>query len=107
MTEKNLEEGRAAPSQVSLPPNAQPVGDSPEFNEQTVPEALLQRHNTAEGRWAVLEVLEGELTFVDLQAGSSRPARPDCPVVVAPEMPHRVEVDGAVRFRLRFYRQPD
>lgn len=92
--------------QAELPPDAVHTGDSPEFTEATMPDALRSRHQTASGRWGVLEILEGRLEFFDLEHDeTSRMVDADNPVVIAPEQAHRVQPEGQVRFRLRFYRE--
>ena len=52
---------------MNLPDDLRPLGSSPEFDRETVPDALLSRHALAAHHWARLTVLEGELTFVDLE----------------------------------------
>lgn len=73
-----------------------------------MPEALARDHTTKRGVWAKIVVLEGTLRYhvgalstqLDLQAGGA-------PGVVVPEVPHRVEPLGPVRFRVEFLRTPD
>ncbi|MEM7198885.1 MAG: DUF1971 domain-containing protein [Planctomycetota bacterium] len=90
---------------ASLPPDAEPVGQSPEFTQDSVPDALLTEHQTAAGRWALLEVLAGALSFVDLVDHESRRVDTGQSVVIEPERPHKVSVQGAVRFRLSFFKE--
>ena len=108
MTSEELSPGHRAPEKMpSLPESVEPTGASPEFTEDTVPEALLRDHRTAVGRWAVLEVLEGQLKFVDLTAAdpAGRLVSVGEQIVIPPEHPHRVELDGHARFQLTFYRE--
>ena len=78
---------------------------TPEFDEETVPAGLKRNHTTRRGVWASIHVLAGELQYhvgepVDrsfsVSAGSS--------AVVVPEVPHRVEISGTVRFFIEFWR---
>jgi tellurite methyltransferase len=78
---------------------------TPEFDEASTPAGLLGTHTTKAGTWGRLEVLEGRLTLsfeaplderVSVSAGES--------AAIPPELPHRVVLDGAVRFRVRFFR---
>ena len=76
---------------------------TPEFNEETVPAGLRRNHTTKRGVWARIHVLAGALQYhVEepvcrsflLAAGTSG--------TIVPEMPHRVEVVGSVRFFVEF-----
>ena len=59
------------------------------------------------GHWGVLHVFEGRLTFVDMPAGTERViAAPDL-IIIHPEAPHRVRLDGVLRCRIDFFREPD
>ena len=78
---------------------------TPEFDESGVPAGLKRNHTTRRGVWARIHVLAGELQYhvgkpVDqcfsVSAGSS--------AVIVPEVPHRVEVTGNVRFFVEFWR---
>ena len=102
MKEKQRSSGDGSAA-ASLPSGAKLVGESPVFTHETVPEALTAQHQTASGRWAILEVLEGGLVFVDLAADRSRSVACGETVLIAPESPHRVEPGDDVRFQLRFY----
>ncbi len=91
----------------SLPDNLHSLGKSPAFDHDTVPAALTSRHNLGEHAWARLDVLAGEVVFVDLRdetsvrvvAGESR--------VVPPCVPHRVELGEAARVQLEFFREAE
>ena len=79
--------------------------ESPIFTEATVPEHLLESHETKLGTWARILVLEGRLQYQILgPGGETRELAPDQPGIVAPTVPHKVEPLGPVRFRVEFYR---
>ena len=76
-----------------------------EFTESTVPRALLSRHTTKPGVWALIHVLEGTLLYrllapydeeERLEAGAAG--------VVPPGVEHEVLPLGAVRFFVEFHR---
>ncbi|MCB9884041.1 MAG: DUF1971 domain-containing protein [Planctomycetes bacterium] len=91
----------------AFPDNLQSLGRSPEFDCDTVPAALTARHALGEHAWARLDVLAGEVVFVDLRdevsvrvvAGESR--------AVPPLVPHRVELGAAARLQLEFFREAE
>ncbi len=90
-----------------LPCGLVPTGASLNFTERTIPEALKREHALAPGRWGVLHVLEGSLRFVDLSNASERVvAAPDM-VIIHPQSPHRVTLEGVLRCRIDFFRKPN
>jgi tellurite resistance-related uncharacterized protein len=75
------------------------------FERETTPAGLLTDHRTKAGVWGRLEVLEGGLALrflepldelASLHAGDL--------AAIPPELPHRVELSGPVRFRVQFHR---
>lgn len=81
-----------------------PYGRSPIFDETSIPQALLSRHNTRDGVWAVIRVLEGNVTLhiadqpsLEIQLNETTPA------VVAPRQIHWVELNGSMRLQLEFF----
>lgn len=88
-----------------LPVSVVKYSESPLFDQDTVPDALLRDHNTKAGVWGRIVVTEGALTY--LREG--RPAQivsPDKPALIYPEEPHSVQPKGAVKFKVEFYRLP-
>jgi len=79
---------------------------TPEFSETTVPRGLLHDHTTRAGVWATIVVLAGSLRYHVEALALTTTLTPDTPGIVAPELPHRVEAIGAVRFFVEFYRAP-
>ncbi len=88
-----------------LPRSVVPYFRTQDFTDETVPERLLHDHVTRRGAWARLAVTDGYLRYVELdneeppiivEAGQH--------VVIAPNVHHRVELFGPVRFHLVFLR---
>ncbi len=78
---------------------------TPEFDEKTIPAGLRSEHATKRGVWARIRVVSGALHY---RAGAPihRSIRvvPSSGAVIVPEVPHRVEPDGPVRFFVEFSR---
>ncbi|HEU4616560.1 MAG TPA: DUF3565 domain-containing protein [Gammaproteobacteria bacterium] len=79
---------------------------TPELTESTVPAGLRRDHTTKEGVWAKIVVLEGRLRYVVESLGTDVELDAERPGIVVPEVPHRVEPLGQVRFFVEFYRAP-
>ena len=47
----------------SMPESVAPYARTPEFTEQTIPEKLQQAHDTKQGVWGKIVVLEGRLRY--------------------------------------------
>ena len=78
---------------------------TPEFDENSVPAGLKRNHNTRRGVWARIHVLAGELRYhVGEPVSNSFPVTTGPGAVIVPEVPHRVEIVGAVRFFVEFWR---
>ena len=88
-----------------IPSGLAPAGNSLEFTDRTIPDALLQEHALAPGRWGVLNVIEGSLRFVDLEKGEERTVAAPGRITINPEAPHFLSVDGEVRCRIDFFRE--
>ena len=92
----------------ALPPDLVAYRRTPEFTEATVPEGLRRRHATKPGVWARIRVLEGRLRYLVLEPEVAEEIlSPDRSGIVAPEIPHRVEPLGEVRFFVEFLRPGD
>lgn len=88
---------------TALPANVQKYRETNEFNQNTVPKGLLADHNTADGVWGVLRVLEGHLLYTR----KNQPAisvTPHMPSVIFPKEKHHITCDTPVRFKVEFYR---
>ena len=74
------------------------------FDEESVPDAFLTEHSTADGAWAMLRVTEGELTFIDLDEGRVATIDPESPAFLEPNQRHRLEITGPVKFFVEFFK---
>ncbi|MDE2805513.1 MAG: DUF1971 domain-containing protein [Gemmatimonadota bacterium] len=83
-----------------------PGGTSPVFTQDTIPDALQTEHTLASGHWAVVHVLEGSLRFVNLETGDEQLISAPNRVTIRPGLPHRVALEGPLRCRIDFYREP-
>ena len=89
----------------TVPDNVSRYAATPEFTDATVPQHLLDSHETKPGVWAKIVVLEGKLRYRILGAEVEEyELSPDRIGVAEPEVPHRVEITGPVRFHLELYR---
>jgi tellurite resistance-related uncharacterized protein len=89
----------------TLPDNVVSYSKTPEFSESTVPKGLLKDHQTKEGVWGEIVILEGRLEYTIIE--------PELEVlelsaskfgVVEPTILHHVRPLGKVRFYVEFYR---
>jgi tellurite resistance-related uncharacterized protein len=88
---------------AELPDGLRRVRSSPEWDEQTIPVGLLRNHRVASGTWGRIVVRDGRLRFtastaptlhVILGAGAFQ--------AIPPDVDHRVEPLGSVRFCIDF-----
>ncbi len=79
---------------------------TPIFDQDTLPAALRRRHDTKEGVWGVIRVLEGELRLTILDPASEGVLTPDNPGLVLPKQPHFVTPTGPMKMQVDFYDQP-
>ncbi len=88
-----------------IPEGVAPYKKTPEFTEATVPAGLLKDHQTKEGVWGKIVILEGDLEYTIIE--------PELEVVtlnegkygvVEPIILHHVTPIGKVRFYVEFYR---
>lgn len=88
-----------------LPGGLELVRTTDEWDEHSLPEALLRTHRIADAVWGRLVVRAGsiELTFEDddavLRLG------PGDAAAIPPGRPHHVTIDGPVRFAVEFHRR--
>jgi tellurite resistance-related uncharacterized protein len=75
------------------------------FSNDTVPAGLLAAHKVATGVWGRLVVQSGSvgLRFEDA-SDELRLASVGESIVIPPERPHHVELDGPTEFVVEFYR---
>lgn len=109
------EEGRAAKlgelldcsfcDMPSLPEAAQVYKRTPSFDEDSIPRGLREAHSTKAGVWGRIVVEEGRLRYeIFGDAPDVWMLRPGVFGIIAPELEHRVEPVGAVRFHVEFLR---
>jgi len=79
---------------------------TPVFTQDTVPSALLSAHETRDGAWVLLHVLDGKLRFHIENPPAETILEPGRPGVIKPNVRHHVEPLGAVRFYLEFHHAP-
>ncbi len=88
-----------------LPNNLEAYKRTPEFNENSVPKGLLKAHQTKQGVWGKIVILEGELEYsINAANNELLVLNPDKYGVVEPESFHQVKPVGKVRFYVEFYR---
>jgi tellurite resistance-related uncharacterized protein len=88
----------------TLPDGLIRSGGTPEFTQDTIPAGLRAAHALARGRWGLLQVLAGDLVFVDETTGVEEQISAPDTRAIAPEMQHHVRVSGPVVCRIDFYR---
>jgi tellurite resistance-related uncharacterized protein len=74
---------------------------TPTFTAESVPPALLRDHRTT--AWARLEVEAGTVVLVEDHPPWRAEARPDQPVVIVPDRPHRVVPSADAHFAVQFF----
>jgi tellurite resistance-related uncharacterized protein len=89
---------------TSLPDGVEHVRTTPEFTASTVPAGLRRAHQLAPGVWGVLDVLDGEVTFVDEAGGDRHRLAAGTSRVIPPEAPHHVEPGPEARFVIELFR---
>ncbi len=89
----------------NLPSEVESYKQTPEFNNETVPKGLLKAHQTKEGTWGKIVVLEGKLRYRILEPEVEViDLSPEKYGVVEPTILHEVEPLTDMRFYVEFYR---
>lgn len=83
-----------------------PYRSTPLFTQDTLPKALRQQHDTKDGVWGVIRVIDGELRLTIIDPPSEIMVRPGSPAVVLPRQPHFVTPLGPMTMQVDFYDQP-
>lgn len=74
------------------------------FDHETVPLALLSRHETRDGAWTIIRVVEGQIVLSsEGTAASPIVLSRRRPGFVEPRQSHHLELSGPVRFQLEFF----
>ncbi|MCB2051339.1 MAG: DUF1971 domain-containing protein [Novosphingobium sp.] len=84
----------------------EPYKTTPVFDQDSLPDALRNEHNTKDGVWGLLRVLEGEVRLVFADPARVVQVMPDKPAEIPPQSVHHVELTGPMRMQVEFYRQP-
>lgn len=90
-------------TEMLLPDGAQPYKRTAIFDEKSMPAGLRRSHNTKEGVWGKIVVLEGVLRLTMLDDGSVHMLTADMCGVVRPLQAHEAEPMGPVRFYIEFH----
>lgn len=85
---------------------AEPYRSTPIFDEHTLPEALRNKHQTKDGVWGVIRVIEGELNLTYVEPHSEKVLKPGDPGLIAPQQIHFVTPLGPMRMQVDFYNEP-
>jgi len=88
----------------SLPDNVVAYKKTPEFDESSVPKGLLNNHQTKEGVWGKIILLEGKLLYTINEPKEEIYLDANNFGVVEPTVYHQVKPLGKVRFYVEFYR---
>lgn len=89
----------------ALPPELEMYKKTKTFSEKTVPQALLNNHNTKPGTWGKIVVTSGELIYTIQSEPQEEHILNSLNFgVVEPEVLHRVTPLGDVEFYVEFYR---
>ena len=90
---------------MEWPDGLVPYRRTPEFDETTIPGGLRSEHATKRGAWARIHVVSGTLRYcVGAPIHRSFRVEPASGAIIVPEIPHRVEPEGPVRFFVEFWR---
>lgn len=83
----------------------QPYRVTAEWDETSLPATLRSRHNTKPGTWGLLRVLEGSVDLVFEEPERRVHVTPETPAEIPPQAWHHVELSGAMRMRVEFFRE--
>ena len=88
-----------------IPENVQAYKRTPEFSEASIPQGLLNDHNTKAGVWGKIVILEGILEYT-IQEPEVEVIQltPEKFGVVEPTILHHIKALGPVKFFVEFYR---
>ncbi len=87
-----------------MPP--EPYKSTPVFDDTSLPAAIRNAHNTKDGVWGLLRVIEGEVRLVFHDPPRELHVTPGNPAPIPPQQVHHVEVLGPMRMQVEFYREP-
>ena len=84
----------------------EPYKSTPVFDETTLPDAIRNAHNTKDGVWGLLNVIDGAVDLIFHDPHLVVHVTPDAPGVIPPQAVHHVETSGPMLMRVDFYRAP-
>ena len=90
-----------------LPGGFAPYKRTPELDERTIPDGLRKDHATKPGVWGVIHVRSGRLRYIVEPPLAGEHVLDDAHRgIVVPEVKHRIDPEGSVRFFVEFHRKP-
>lgn len=84
--------------------SAEPYKRTPEFDRDSLPDAIRTAHSTKDGVWGLLVVSEGRVRLVFHEPRREVQVTPGNPAIIPPQAVHHVEVDAPMRMHVEFYR---
>lgn len=88
-----------------IPPECSSYKQTPIFTEESVPDGLLNAHQTKAGTWGLIVILDGQLLYRILEPGiEEHILDSNHSGVVEPQVLHQVELKGKVRFYVDFHK---
>lgn len=88
-----------------LPSDVTAYKRTPTFNNDTVPEGLLNNHNTKAGTWGRITVIEGGILYTILEPATEEyELSVDVAGIVEPTVLHKIALREATSFYVEFYR---
>lgn len=85
---------------------ATPYKRTPDFDQDSLPDAIRKEHSTKQGVWGLLVVSEGAARLVFHQPRREVAVTPGQPGVITPQAVHHVELDGPAQLHVEFNREP-
>ncbi len=91
---------------MRIPEYAEKYAESPKFTTETVPKQLTKSHDTKQGIWGKLIVLQGALDYkITGSPETSMRIEAKSHAVIEPQISHRVRLDSGTCFFIEFYRE--
>lgn len=88
-----------------IPDNVNPYKRTPVFNASSIPKGLLKAHQTKQGTWGKIVILNGQLLYRILEpAVSEFILSPEKYGVVEPQILHEIAALGDVELYVEFYK---
>lgn len=78
--------------------------ETPEFTHETVPQKLLNLHDTKPGVWGRIVVISGQLDYIIPEEAVHITLSPERTAWIKPGQPHKVALRGPVCFKVEFFR---